>query len=137
MADTQVAVSWTGEGLQFEAAHPSHPFLADGNSVTAHSPVQLLLLALASCTAADIIDIAGKMRVEIAGLDVQVEGDRNAEPPRYFTRVRMRYTTRGVAEADRSKIERAVELSHDKYCSVLHSLRKDMEMSSETVFGGE
>lgn len=137
MADAQVSVSWTGEGLQFEAAHPSHPFLADGNGVAAHSPVQMLLLALASCTAADIIDIAGKMRVAITGLDVQVEGDRNEEPPRYFKRVHMRYTARGVAEADRSKVERAVELSHEKYCSVLHSLRKDMEVSSALVWAVE
>ena len=133
MADSQIAVRWTGEGLRFEAAHASYTFKTDGDGVTAHSPVQTLLLALAGCMAADVIDIVTKMRMPISGLDVQVEGDRNAEPPRYFKRIRIRFVTRGVAEADRAKIERAVDLSHEKYCSVLHSLRKDIEISSELV----
>jgi putative redox protein len=112
-----------------------HPFRADGDGQAAHSPVQLLLLSLASCTAADIIDIAGKMRVAIAGLDVAVAGDRNAEPPRYFKSIRVRYRTRGVAADDRAKIERAIALSHEKYCSVLHTLRPDLAFSSELELG--
>jgi putative redox protein len=133
MADSQVAIKWSGSGLQFEAAHSAHAFKTDGDGVTAHSPVQLLLLALAGCTAADVIDIATKMRVAITGLEVDVEGDRNSEPPRYFKRVHIRYTTRGVAADDRSKIERAIELSEEKYCSVHHSLRKDIDFTSELV----
>lgn len=135
MADSQVSLSWTGAGLVFAAGHPAHPFLTDGNGKAAHSPVQLLLLSLASCTAADIIEIAGKMRLPITGLDVTVEADRNTEPPRFVKRALVRYTVRGVAEADRAKIERAVALSHDKYCSVLHSLRPDIVFSSELALG--
>jgi putative redox protein len=132
MADSQVEVSWTGEGLRFEAEHPSHnTFRLDGNGKTAHSPVQALLLSLAGCTAADVIDILTKSRVPVGGLQVRVEGDRNAEAPRYFTAIRMRYIVRGFAEQDRPKLERAVQLSHEKYCSVFHSLRKDIEFSSE------
>ncbi|MGQ0816090.1 MAG: OsmC family protein [Gemmatimonadota bacterium] len=136
MADSQVSLEWTGEGLRFQAAHPAHNlFRADGDGVTAHSPVQLLLLSLASCTAADVIDIARKMRVAITSLEVQIEGDRNAEPPRFFKAVRLRYIARGVATSDKPKIERAIQLSHETYCSVLHSLRKDIEFSSELVLG--
>lgn len=136
MADSQVALEWSGEGLRFEAAHASHTtFRVDGNGDTAHSPVQALLLSLAGCMGADVIEIVTKMRVPISGLSIGVEGDRNAEPPRFFTAVRMRFTTRGVAEEDRSKLERAIALSHDTYCSVLHSLRKDLEFSSELVLG--
>jgi putative redox protein len=135
MADAQVAITWVGEGLRFEAAHPSYAFHMDGDGVTAHSPVQALLLALAGCTAADVVDIVVKMRVPITGLEVAVEGDRMPEPPRYFTKVNIRYTTRGVAAEDRSKVERAIALSHEKYCSVHHSLRKDIEFSNELVLG--
>jgi putative redox protein len=135
MADAQVGIKWSGEGLRFEAAHPSHVFRTDGDGVTAHSPVQALLLALAGCTAADVVDILMKMRVPISGLEVAVEGDRMPEPPRYFTRVTIRYTTRGVAAADRSKVERAIELSEEKYCSVHHSLRKDIAFSNELILG--
>ncbi len=130
MADAQVTLQWTGEGLQFEAAHAAHTFRTDGDGASAHSPVQLLLLSLAGCTAADVIDILGKMRVPISDLQVVVEADRNAEPPRFFKAVRLRYVARGVARQDRVKVERAIQLSHDKYCSVLHSLRKDMAFSS-------
>lgn len=136
MADAQVTIGWTGEGLRFEAAHPSHnTFRVDGDSVTSHSPVQALLLSLASCTAADVVDILTKMRVPLAGLEVVAEGDRNSEPPRYFKTIHLRYTTRGVAAGDRDKIERAIALSHEKYCSVLHSLRNDIQFSSELVLG--
>jgi putative redox protein len=136
MADSAVTIGWTGEGLRFEAAHPSdHAYRIDGDGVAAHSPVQALLLSLAGCTGADVIEIVKKMRVPIAGLDVQVEGDRNAEPPRYFKAIRIRYVTRGVAAQDRPKIERAIALSREQYCSVLHSLRHDIELSSELVIG--
>jgi putative redox protein len=123
-----------GEGLRFEAPHPHHRFETDGDTKSAYSPVQHLLLALASCTAADVIDIATKMRVPISGLELNIDGDRNEEPPRYFKAIRMRYVARGVADDDRPKIQRAVELSHEKYCSVSHSLRKDIVITSELEF---
>lgn len=136
MADSQVSMEWCGEGLRFEAAHVSHnAFRVDGNGVTSHSPVQALLLSLAACMGADIVDIAGRMRVPISGLSIAVEGDRNAEPPKFFKAVRIRFTTRGVAAEDRSKIERAIELSHEKYCSVYHTLRADLEFSTELALG--
>ena len=133
MADAQITIAWTGEGLNFEAAHAAYAFKADGDGARAHSPVQMLLLSLASCTAADVIDIANKMRVPIAALEVVAEGDRNAEPPRYFKAIRLRYIATGVAAEDKSKIERAVALSHEKYCSVFHTLRTDLDFSSELV----
>ena len=138
MADSAISISWTGEGLRFQADHPSHnTFRIDGDGKTSHSPVQALLLSLAGCTAADVIDILGKMRVGIARLDVVVEGNRNPEPPRYFRTIHVRYVARGVAAQDRDKLERAVQLSHDKYCSVYHSLRKDIAFSNEIVIENE
>lgn len=134
MADTEVSIRWVGAGLRFEAAHPSgHPMLIDGDSTHAHSPVQALVLALAACTAADVVDIAGKMRVSFAQLTVDVSGDRNAEPPRYFRALRITYRISGLEAEDRPKVERAIEMSHDKYCSVLHSLRSDINISSELI----
>lgn len=134
MADSAVSIKWVGEGLRFEADHPSHnTFRVDGNGKTSHSPVQALLLSIAGCTAADVIDILNKMRVGITHLDVLAEGNRNAEAPRYFKTLHIRYNARGVSEQDREKLERAVQLSHEKYCSVFHSLRKDIEFSSEIV----
>jgi putative redox protein len=138
MADTEVSIQWSGTGLQFAAPHQSgNEFLIDGDGKTAYSPVQAFVLAFAGCTGADIVDIAGKMRVNLNGLSVQVSGDRNAEPPRYFKALRITYRVTGVDASDRPKIERAIALSHEKYCSVLHSLRKDMQITSELVIEQE
>ncbi|HET9439013.1 MAG TPA: OsmC family protein [Longimicrobiales bacterium] len=135
MADTKVALRWTGAGLQFEAEHPSgNAFKLDGDGRQSHSPVQALALALAGCTAADVVDIATKMRVPFKELHVEVEADRNAEPPRYFQAVRMVFHVTGVAAEDEGKIQRALDLSHEKYCSVLHSLRKDISISTRVLF---
>ena len=134
MADAAVSIRWSGTGLRFEASHASgNHQLLDGAGEHSHSPVQSLILALAGCTAADVVDILGKMRVAYTGLTVDVEGERNAEPPRYFKSVHMRYRVHGLAAADEAKLARAIELSHERYCSVLHSLRKDMKITSELV----
>jgi putative redox protein len=134
MADTNVGLRWTGEGMQFKAEHPSgNHFLLDGDSRNSHSPVQALALSLAGCTGSDVVDIAQKMRVHFEALRVEVEADRNPEPPRYFTAVRMTFYVKGLDPADEAKIQRALDLSHEKYCSVMHSLRKDMSISSRLV----
>lgn len=77
----------------------------------------------------DVVVILAKMRVGLEGLDVTVDGERMAEPPRYFRRLRFEFRLRG--NVPRDKAERAVDLSLEKYCSVLHTLRKDIEV--ETV----
>lgn len=135
MADAHVSLRWTGEGLRFEAEHASHnPFRVDGDGVTSHSPVQALLLALAGCMGADVVDIATKMRAGLAALELAVSGERNAEPPRYFTTIHIRFHARGVTPENHAKVQRAVDLSHEKYCSVFHTLRKDLQFSSELIF---
>jgi putative redox protein len=134
MADTAVTLQWSGEGLKFTAQHPSgNHFLLDGDGKNSHSPVQALALAFAGCTGSDVVDIAQKMRVPFSGLRVEVEADRNAEPPRYFKAVRMVFYVSGLDPADRDKIQRAIDLSNEKYCSVYHSLRKDLSFSTRLV----
>lgn len=134
MADTAVSLRWAGSGLKFEAGHASgNSFLLDGDGTNSHSPVQALALALAGCTAADVVEIAQKMRIAFSGLRVEVEADRNPEPPRFFKAVRIKFYVAGAAAADRDKLQRALDLSHEKYCSVLHSLRKDMTITTSLV----
>lgn len=136
MADSQLELRWTGEGLRFESKHASgNDFQTDGDDVTAHSPVQVLLLSLASCMAADVVDILTKMRLPLLQLITRVKAHRNAEPPRYLTRVHMHFETRGIEIDDESKVLRAIELSHEKYCSVFHSLRNDLDFSTALTIG--
>ena len=134
MADTAVTMTWSGAGLKFEASHPSgNTFLLDGDGKNSHSPVQALALALAGCTGSDVVDIAEKMRVSFSGLRIEVEADRNPEPPRYFKAVRMVFYVSGLDPAHRDKIQRAIDLSNEKYCSVFQSLRKDLSFSTQLV----
>ena len=131
MSDARVTMTWQGRGMVFTGTTAkAPPTTFDGNGVAGPSPVEALILALAGCIGSDIVDIAEKARVGLRSLEVLIEGDRAPEPPRRYTAVRAHYRV-GAAESDRPKIERAVQLSHDKYCSVLHSLRTDIAFSSE------
>jgi putative redox protein len=121
--------------MQFVAGADGKPrMILDGEGGIAPSPVATLLLSLGACTAADIVDVTRKMRVVLGGLELLLEGDRAPEPPRRFTRIRIIYRVTGVAETDRDKVKRALDLSHDKYCSVLHTLRTDTEIGTDLEF---
>ena len=134
MADIDVEASWTGSGLEFVArGRAGHELRIDGDTQTAASPVETLAIALATCMAADIVDIAGKMRLSIGSLDVRTSGTRNPQPPRRFLSMKVVITVGGVREADAPKLQRALDLSRDTYCSVLHTLRQDVEVEFELV----
>ena len=136
MADITVGLKWTGQGLEFDGATPTATNIRlDGNKATGASPMEALLHALAGCMAADIVGIAEKQRVTMTGLEIEVAGDRAAEFPRRYTRIAMTITARGAGPADEAKLQRAVDLSRDTYCSVLHSLRQDIEMDFGLVLG--
>ncbi len=134
MADAQVALRWTGSGLLFRGGRAGGPEIAvDGAGEGGPSPMQALLLALAGCSGADVVDLLGKMRVPLTGLVVEVEGDRAPEAPRRYTRVRLRFLAQGVPAESRDKLERAVELSREKDCSVLHTRRTDVVVESDVA----
>jgi putative redox protein len=129
-----VALDWVGEGLIFTGGAAGGPAIrVDGNGGQGPSPVQMLLLSLAGCAAADVVDILKKGRTTFEGLTVRLEGERVADPPRRFTAIRMVFETRGLAATDETKLRRAITLSMEKYCSVLHTLKQDIEFSTETV----
>lgn len=134
MADVTVSLRWRGEGLEFEGGAPGGGVVRlDGSGGCGPTPMQLLLLSLAGCTAVDVVDILRKMRVSLGGLEVRVEGDRACEAPRRYTRIRLVYEVQGLGVGEEEKVRRAIALSHEKYCSVLHTLRPDVEVRSELV----
>ena len=92
-------------------------------------PSDLLLLAAASCSAYDVVDILQKQREPLEGLDVQCTGEQIKEQPYKFLRVQLKYIIKGAVNP--KKVERAIQLSEDKYCSVLATLRPSVEISSE------
>ena len=128
----EVTVRWK-EQLQFEGASAGKPaILVDGDTKVATSPVELLLLAAATCTASDVVIILQKQRVKLAALEVAMHGTRRETEPRRYTAIAFHFTIRGEG-ADEAKVRRAIDLSLEKYCSVVASLAPDISISSDVT----
>jgi putative redox protein len=127
-------LSWSGEGRVYRGAGAAAdaPVTLDGDATAGPSPMETLLLSLAGCMLVDIQMILEKGRVPLEGLEARMTGERAPEPPRRFTRIVMDIHARGPGPGDQSKLDRAVELSRDKYCSVFHTLRPDIEVQIRT-----
>jgi len=118
-----VRLKWTGRDLVFEGGADDGPVVVvDGGSSEGASPMQLLLLSVAGCMGIDIKMILEKSRVPFDAIEIEVEGERADEAPRRYVRIELVCRVSGPAAEDADKVQRAVDLSRDKYCSVLHSL---------------
>lgn len=123
-----IELEWVA-GFEFVGKSGDHVVQIDGDALKGTSPPRLLLEAVGACTAIDVVDILAKGRQDVKSLRLVVEGDRRSEPPRFFRKLTMRFHIEGdVVEA---KAQRAVDLSLEKYCSVFHSLRKDLQVDVE------
>lgn len=92
-------------------------------------PSDLLLLAVASCSAYDVIEILRKQREPLHDLKIYCRGDQQAQPPYTFTHIHVHYIAYG--KIDEKKLAKAIQLSEDKYCSVISSLRPGVPISSD------
>ena len=88
----------------------------------------LLLMAVASCAAYDVIEILRKQREPMRNLIIDCHGDQQTEPPYTFTHIHLKYLIEG--RVDPSKAEKAIRLSEDKYCSVISTLRPGVPITS-------
>lgn len=127
--DPMVSLEWQ-ESFRFEARTRGGATTAiDSDGEFGPSPTRLLLEAIGACAGIDVVDILRKGRQPIEGLGVDVSGDRREEPPRRYTRLSLTFRVRG--DVDRRKVERAVALSLDKYCSVFHSLDPELRETTQ------
>ena len=110
------------------AAEGGPSITVDSSGAAGPSPTQLLLLSLAGCMGVDIRLILEKSRVPVRAIEVTIEGDRAASEPRKFEALRLVCRVDGPVAEDQKKMDRALQLSRDKYCSVLHTLRSDLEL---------
>jgi putative redox protein len=117
-------VQWIGE-QKFVATGPSgHAMVLDSDrqSNTAPGPMELLLVALGACTATDVVIILQKKRQKLESLNVVCSGERAPDPPQVWTKFELVYQLRGAL--DHAAVQRAIELSEEKYCSVSAMLKK-------------
>lgn len=94
-------------------------------------PSDLLLLAIGSCSMYDVVEILQKQRQPLIALDVTCTGERTTEPVYRFTHIHLHY--RAAGDVDPTKLERAIQLSAEKYCSVTNSLNVEVTRDFEIV----
>lgn len=124
-APTLVELIWEHD-LVFGGRSGGVRMTLDSASVEGPSPMQALAFGLAGCMAMDVVHVVRKGRHELRGLRADLTGTRAPEAPHRFTRVELRFTVTGTVAAD--VVERAIQLSRHKYCSVWHSLRQDIPL---------
>ncbi len=119
---TSAQVTWI-EGMQFVGeAGSGHAIVLDGKPEnggrdTGARPMELVLVALAGCTAMDVKHILMRMRQDVSGLQVKVQAERADEHPKVYTDIQLEYVVRGRNLSEKAVTD-AVKLSQDKYCSV-------------------
>ena len=118
-------LTWQGD-LRFRAVTPRTSLILDSDSTAGPSPPEALALALAGCMAVDVADIVIKGRHALKTLETTIVGERRDDPPRHFVSFALHFALTG--DVPGHAVERAIQLSHDKYCSVWHSLRQDIDL---------
>ena len=101
----------------------------DSKRSSAPSPVELLLVALGSCTATDVASILAKKRQQVTSYTVEVSGQRRDEYPRSYTSMKVHHILTGRSISTKA-VAQAIELSDTKYCSVAATLRPAVEIQS-------
>ncbi|MDI6696476.1 MAG: OsmC family protein [Anaerolineales bacterium] len=131
---SSIILRWVEEKLM--VASDSHGFsIAIGRSPdpafewAGVKPSDLLLMAVAACSAYDVVEILTKQREPLEDLKIICEGKQLDSPPYTFTNVHLRYEVHGAVNEE--KLRRAIQLSEDKYCSVISTLRLGVPVTSE------
>lgn len=126
-------VAWV-DGLRFVGeAGSGHAIVVDAqhgaeDGSTGPSPMELLLLGLAGCTAADVVHMLKRRRQSVTGVRVEVEGERAEEHPRIYTSITLHYRITGQELSEKAVVD-SIELSQEKYCSASAMLKKTAQMS--------
>ena len=121
-----IEVVWEG-GRRYRGGPAGGPTLVmDGNREVAPSPVDTLVIAMAGCSAIDVVDYLEKRRTPATSLSVSVRFSRAPSPPKRVTEAHLTFHV--ASDSPREHVERAVQLSFDKYCSVSNSLAEDLKL---------
>ncbi|HUQ86098.1 MAG TPA: OsmC family protein [Vicinamibacterales bacterium] len=120
-------LTWQGD-LRFQAATPRTSIVLDSSGAAGPSPPEAIAMALAGCMAVDVADIVIKGRHTLKQMETRVVGHRRDDPPSHFVSFTLHFVLTG--DIPSHAVERAIQLSRDKYCSVWHSLRQDIDLQT-------
>jgi putative redox protein len=131
---TSLDLNWTGN-MSFESEMNGHKIVLDadpqvGGENKGVRPKPLMLLSLAGCTGMDVVSILKKMRVEIEDFNVTIEANITEENPKHYDKMHIIYTFKGKNLSE-AKIQKAVNLSEEKYCGVAAVYKKAMNITTE------
>lgn len=136
MSQQEVSVKWLDE-MSFEGEVNGHKIIIDADEAVGGKnrgprPKPFMLLALAGCTGMDVVSILSKMRVELTDFKVSVKGDLTEEHPKHFSAMHVIYEFWGN-DLPMDKLEKAINLSEDRYCGVNAVYKKVMSVTSEII----
>jgi putative redox protein len=123
---TTAELTWEGD-LRFTSRSGGSELVIDSNSEHGPSPMQTLAISLAGCMAIDVLDIIKKGRHDLRALRVTFAGQRAPEPPKRYEEIALHFIVEGNVPA--AAVDRAIQLSRDKYCSVWNSMRQDIQLA--------
>ena len=132
----KINVNWSGE-MAFEAEVNDFKIKLDaheavGGKNTGPRPKPLILVALGGCTGMDVVSMLAKMRVKPDYFNIEVDGELTEEHPKYYHKIHIKYIFRGE-DLPIEKLEKAINLSQDRYCGVSEMLRGKAEITHEIV----
>jgi putative redox protein len=122
-----LSLDWNGD-MKFSSSAGSPAIQLDSSNPEVTSPTQALAYGVMGCMAMDVVHILQKGRHDLKGLKVHFEGERHAEHPRRYVSIALRFELTGDVPED--AVARALELSHEKYCSVSNSIREDIKFTT-------
>ena len=134
----KVVTHWKGN-LQFESDNPNgKTVLMDtspehGGHSSGLSPKAMMLSALAGCSGLDVVSILDKMKVKLSDFRMDTFGELTVEHPKYYHTVAIEYHFYGE-DLDENKIQKAVDLSIDKYCGVMEMFRKFAKIKTSIIY---
>lgn len=123
----KLALDWRG-GLKFANAEGSPAIELHSSTPGVASPPQALAYAVMGCMAMDVVHVVEKGRHRLEAMTVTFEGKRAEHPPRRFETMAVHFQLTG--EIPPAVVERAIALSREKYCSVWHTIRPDVELTT-------
>lgn len=129
---TKATLTWDKDLIFVGRTQQGYEIEFDAHVQWGCKPTDALLLSLAGCMGIDMVMFLQKMRVQLASFRMDIVGERNPTPPQYYRAIEMVLHIAGKS-IDPKKVDRAISLSHTKYCSVYNSLRKDMDIKVRYV----
>ncbi|PKQ45893.1 OsmC family protein [Confluentibacter flavum] len=133
-----ITTTWLG-GMKFESTNPSGNKLyieatpENGEQAEGYRPKALMLSALAGCSGLDVASLIKKMKLDVDDFKIEIDADLTEEDPKYYHKVGVHFHFSG-SDLNEKKLQRAVDLSVEKYCGVMEMFRQFSELNVETHF---